>query len=873
MKKLLISTALVSAVAFAAPAYANPLSYSFISNGERVTVTLNDSGSVTDRDDDTFNYEIVTTASANGNIAGSTLVINNNDEVIQGDVEANAYFPTAVPEVVYHVTGYSDNPAEDKLNGRILGNDRRTTIPFNSRFARDGAFDSASKDHFAGSQTVYSLTYLTTSYTAAQREALGLTDLASSAEHFRTAAERDARHDAQLEALNDANQDTVDVEIHNVIASRTDNGISLTYRYNWTFEGGSRQTVIDTNSYPASGATVLAAAQAVIGNSFDSEGVFTHNRPNTDDNYISANPLDSEVADVVRQINQSLAHFDREAQETANLDITDITFPGGGVVNYDDGPGFGTGIYRAGTGFQANIDSGDLDTTARTIAANAYHLYPHLVDAATPFFRNALELHQSALAEATAAARPDVHGIWQTNITDSTGNTFNANVWTILGDIDRNDVVDARGQIQVSTTGTLSSRTIIVPADRDAVDGNVPGAGWYQVADDLILEVNAYRAYVAPPAPEPTPEPAPRVLLPAPSGVTYDLEADVFVVPGSTLRGIEIPAYTSIDFGFDAEGVTPTDVANALLATVDDYIARAETAVGDDLELLLNDRHFIRLAFANALSAAVPDTLSEWSEWSQISFHGGKEVEVSATYKGKTITGTAVTDRYITEARTRTVIVNGDEDETAPAGELRQRRTRLVSENNEDSVRAALLADLKVQFVAAANKLSDKIGNDIKHGQKLTGKFDAFTLVINTATAGVEIRKEFVVAKAGVDRLTITPRLGVGGIGKDYNYTSAGAEIAYENTEVRDLLIKLGYDTGTHFDFTDGKLDGFRGLGGNGNTGDYGFVEIHQGASDEIKVTVRHDTQGDYKVGLRKGPYSASVNQDGQVEVNYTVKF
>ena len=175
-------------------------------------------------------------------------------------------------------------------------------------------------------------------------------------------------------------------------------------------------------------------------------------------------------------------------------------------------------------------------------------------------------------------------------------------------------------------------------------------------------------------------------------------------------------------------------------------------------------------------------------------------------------------------------------------------------------------------WLAAANKLENKLANDIKNGQKLVGQFEHFVLVINTASSGVEIKKEFVVAKSGVDKLTITPRLGLG-LGGDANYRSYGAEVAYETTEIRDLLLKLGYDTGTHFDFTQGSIDGCKSRRGNGNTGDYGYVYIEQGAADEIKVTVKADTQDDYSIGLKKGPYSASVNQDGQVSAKYTVKF
>ena len=200
-------------------------------------------------------------------------------------------------------------------------------------------------------------------------------------------------------------------------------------------------------------------------------------------------------------------------------------------------------------------------------------------------------------------------------------------------------------------------------------------------------------------------------------------------------------------------------------------------------------------------------------------------------------------------------------------------RTVTYSDGSEvETVLEEARTILNPGWIAAANKLENKLADDIKNGQKLVGQFEHFVLVINTASSGVEIKKEFVVAKSGVDKLTITPRLGLG-LGGDANYRSYGAEVAYETTEIRDLLLKLGYDTGTHFDFTQGSIDGYKSLSGNGNTGDYGYVYIEQGAADEIKVTVKADTQDDYSIGLKKGPYSASVNQDGQVSAKYTVKF
>ena len=216
--------------------------------------------------------------------------------------------------------------------------------------------------------------------------------------------------------------------------------------------------------------------------------------------------------------------------------------------------------------------------------------------------------------------------------------------------------------------------------------------------------------------------------------------------------------------------------------------------------------------------------------------------------------------------------VNAHNGETRPADD-RMVNEVIVSRERMSEVLAKAYTYLNPAWTAAANALEKDLENKIKHGQKLIGDFENFILVINTTTAGIEVKKEFVVAKSGVDALTITPRLGVGGFGKSYKYTSYGAELAYENEEIRDLLIKVGYDTGTKFNFTQGVRNGFRGLSGHGSTADYGFVEIHQGAEDEIKVTVRHDTQGDYKVGLRKGPYSVDVNQDGQVSAKYTVKF
>ena len=270
-------------------------------------------------------------------------------------------------------------------------------------------------------------------------------------------------------------------------------------------------------------------------------------------------------------------------------------------------------------------------------------------------------------------------------------------------------------------------------------------------------------------------------------------------------------------------------------------------------------------------AADLPDTLSAWSEWTEVS-SVSKDVTITASYKGKTIS-TNVADVTVTEVRTRTVMQQGHTlDATAPVGELREERVSVIK-GDRDEARANLMAELKAGYARAANALEQDLENKIKHGQKLIGDFENFILVINTTTAGIEVKKEFVVAKSGVDALTITPRLGVGGFGKGYKYTSYGAELAYENEEIRDLLIKVGYDTGTKFNFTQGVRNGFRGLSGHGSTADYGFVEIHQGADDEIKVTVRHDTQGDYKVGLRKGPYSVNVNQDGQVSAKYTVKF
>ena len=388
---------------------------------------------------------------------------------------------------------------------------------------------------------------------------------------------------------------------------------------------------------------------------------------------------------------------------------------------------------------------------------------------------------------------------------------------------------------------------------------------------------------------------------------SYTLAADVVVDPHAAYLDRTSAAVAVGDFDWDnnliitvSDGLlrVPTDNADNLceldggsgtyviqagscsVATWADALAQGEVGM-QNRALRGVPVNWLELTIASTLPGAAPivedpaDTLSDWSAWTEVEGTReatGESVEVSMSYKGKTLTGT-VEEFTADFQRTRTVIINGDEDDTPPEGDLVEIEEDRTITPDAGAERAALLAALKAQYAAANEALKKQLESDIDYGTKLTANLkNGDKFVLNLTTVGIEYHRTYDIVKDG-NTFHITPRVVAGGfIGGDANYIGGGADINVEIKAIKEALVKVGFDTGTYFKYWAGERDGFDELSGTGLTATRFYLDATKDYKG-VTYNARVATDGVVHVEARKDKFTLGANTEGQLKVGYKTDF
>ena len=291
---------------------------------------------------------------------------------------------------------------------------------------------------------------------------------------------------------------------------------------------------------------------------------------------------------------------------------------------------------------------------------------------------------------------------------------------------------------------------------------------------------------------------------------------------------------------------------------------------------------------------ADPVVHQDWTEVSRV-------VIEESRVEGEVVLGTAKT-KYVSQTRVDTI--------TAEAARITEERIMrvVVTDGDGDHVRNDDTTETRTRteggrvyqqtvnlgsvinpaYLAAKRALEKEIHDGFESGRELKGTFGPHDVevTLNLDIGGIQAAKKFVKTESTVSHdlsAHVEPRVGLFGIGKgNYIGYQAGVEVG-ASVQKHDSRTKVtvGYDSGTHF-HVQGSHNGFKGVGGNGQTDDAAFVETTVDLKDifvnATTLNARVDSEGRKGVTIKdESGYSLGVQEgtDGHTKVTagYSIKF